>query len=181
MTLNSAWSSKNYDVKLSFELDPKVAQITFLSHDLSHCRDPRNNSNEILCFKFYDDSLVNQVILSDESLRFLKPLKLTEDSKRGAFKNVDTFRSLKMPILVRLKNESRAKVFKIRDLAAWSQPLNLNWLKIINDQVLPDVQVTEDDEILVDKEELMRELIMLLATSEAGFVKLIPIGKNRKL
>jgi hypothetical protein len=50
------------------------------------------------------------------------------------------------------------QIIKIKEIRNFTSTLNIDWIKAINDMFLNESQWTEDDEILVDDLELIRNL-----------------------
>lgn len=172
---NGHWNEKNFDIKTLFEQEPESSLWIFLDQFLSRCDDPRDNSNassstEILCIKT-DDTWRYLKREEQDSRDILKLFKLDDDVKERAFNDYNNFLMNKKPVQVELTGKKESEVLKIKDLKTKFPELNLNWLKIINNQLLRQSQVTEDDDILMGKPDLLRALLTLLVDMDKKFVK----------
>lgn len=170
LATNGKWNEKNFDVETLFEQEPESALWIFLDQFLSRCDDPRDNSTEILCFKA-DDKWRFIKREEQDSKDILKLFKLDDDVKEDAFNDYNNFLMKKQPVQVELTGKREMEVLKIKDLKKKFPELNLNWLKIINNQLLRQSQVTEDEEILLGKPDLMRALFALLVDMDKKLVK----------
>lgn len=173
---NGNWNEKNFDIKTLFEQEPESSLWIFLDQFLSRCNDPRDNSTEILCIKA-DDTWRYIKREEQDSRDILKLFKLDDDVKARAFNDYNNFLMKKKPVQVELSGKKETEVLKIKDLKTKFPELNLNWLKIINNQMLRQSQVTEEDDILMGKPDLLRALLTLLVDMDKKFVKSFDLAK----
>lgn len=170
LVTNGTWNVSNFDPKVWFDFEPNFATILFLQHHLNQCKDPRNQSREILCFQA--DRKKYHGKLEQETLRVLKSLKLNQSAKEAATESAINFILRKKSIVGELENMAKFEVVKIKDLAAKFPKYNLNWLKIINDQLMKKSRQTGDDEILIENPEMMTQLFKLMEETKERFEEL---------
>lgn len=155
----------DFDMTKLFEFEPYQAFRTFLNHRFTRCDDPRNSSKTILCYRKIEGYEYNEG-MEEEYLRLMKPLNMTEATKRELIKNCAGFLLTRQQSIDSLDEIEYDKIFKIRDLSSYFSSLNINWFKIINRLQFRDSQVTEDEEILIESPDLIKELLFLLEKSE---------------
>lgn len=155
-----------FNIEKLFQSEPDHATWIFLDARLTRRNDPRNVSKEILCFEVeyfwtYEENFEN------DTLNILKSFNISRLQKEKIAKNFAHFLSIKLPKIFKLyqfADPTRDSSFwKIGDLKNKLTGFNLNWLKIINDQLMADSHVSESDEILVENIELMRQHLNALA------------------
>lgn len=167
LVTNGAWNVSNFNPKVWFDFEPNFATILFLQHHLNQCKDPRNQSQEILCFQA--DQKKYHGKLEQEILKVLKSLKLNQSAKEAATESAINFILRKRSIVGELENIAKFEVVKIKDLAAKFPKYNLNWLKIINDQLMKKSRHTGDDEILFENPDMMTQLFKLMEETKERF------------
>lgn len=170
LVTSGTWNSSNLDPKVWFDFEPNFSTIFFLQHHLNQCKDPRNQSQEILCFQA--DQKKYHGKLQQETLRVLKSLKLNQHAKEAATESVIDFITRKKSIVEELGNVAKFEVVKIKDLTAKFPKYNLNWLRIINDQLMKKSRQTGDDEILIENPEMMTQLFKLMEETKERFEEL---------
>lgn len=66
------------------------------------------------------------------------------------------------------KGTSDKIVLEVKDMKDYSSNLNVNWLQIINDQLLDSMKLTEQDEILIYSPATLKSLAVALETADKG-------------
>lgn len=166
LVTNDTWSDENFDIKTLFEEEPLHATLVFLDHKLTRCKNPKNETeNDVLCFNMDNGWRVAKNVMND-TIDILEPFKLSESAKARAVKDFIDFLSLKNVHQKKFKDNAKPEVFKIREFNSKFSQLNLDWLKIINSQLLGKSKLTEEDEIVIENPELFQHLLTLIATLE---------------
>ena len=68
------------------------------------------------------------------------------------------------------KGVSEKSVLKVKDLKTFAPNLNVDWIKIINDQLLDSMKLSEEDEILLYSQKSLTSLATTLDTMDKGLV-----------
>ena len=136
-----------------FDLYPDLMMKLFFDHQLERCV---KNSDEYLCFtmstgwKFTTED-------KKDATRVLKHLKLSEDQITEIVDDFIHFLRKKKLIQDEFEEMSESSVVKIADLSEKFPQINLDWLKLINSQMLSDLKVSENDEIFIENPRMMTE------------------------
>lgn len=66
------------------------------------------------------------------------------------------------------KGTSEKIVLEVKDLSEYTSNLSINWLKVINDQLLSSVTLGEQNEILLYSPTTLKTLALALETIDKG-------------
>jgi hypothetical protein len=158
---NGTWDNERFDLQNLFYREPDHATFLFLDHKLLRCKDPRNTSSKVLCFRMNNGWKFGEKVEND-TLDILKPLQLDSDVKVAAVKNFIEFLQIKRPLQNKFSKTGKAKIVQIKNLKEMFPNLDLDWLKIVNLQLMEHSQKSEDDEIMIENPELMQQLATVL-------------------
>lgn len=189
------WNSSSFDLKRIFEYEPPDVTSIFLDHKLKRCKSPDDQSKDILCLKF-DYSWVNTNFSGQDMAELLLDMNeaylIKENEKLqlkaqidDAVERVRIFNDLKViKHFHRFYNflnfkfqESQRNNFSVfsqqlmtvNELSALTKDLSLNWLTIINNQLLNSSKITEDDLILVDNPELLNAISKKISEADNAY------------
>lgn len=70
------------------------------------------------------------------------------------------------------RNQSTSELIKVKELKESTPNLQINWLQVLNDQLLRSLKLTEDDEIYFKYPDTMKTWAAALETMDKGYVKL---------
>lgn len=152
-----------FDLKNLFEHEPDHTMLVLLDHQLSRCKNPRNESNEIFCFKMnngWNASSINE----NEATDILQPFNLTQGSKKVMIKDMFSFLSLKEVVQEKFKTSESQKLLKVSELYQKFPTLKLDWIKMMSAQLLNASQLNNDDITLIKNPELLQQLLVLTAS-----------------
>lgn len=68
------------------------------------------------------------------------------------------------------KGVSEKRVLKVKELNDYTPNLNVDWLSIMNDQLLNSVKLSEDDDILLYSPDTLKSLAADLSTIDKGYL-----------
>lgn len=166
---HEAWDTNTFDFKNLFYQPPLFATVLFLGHELNRCSDPRNSSNRVLCLKITNDFKFDMSSIRSDIAQVFVPLKLDKAMIKVAVNNFVDFIKFKQNLEENLKNRSERKILKIRDLRREFPQLNVDWLKVVNDQMMSEEKMTEDDVIGIENPELVRQLLASISSYNKRF------------
>lgn len=135
------------DVKKFIESQPDLSIRLFFDYEMTFCK---NGSKEFLCmgsnnyWSYSDDWELNATV---DALRNLLVDKPTKFKVVGAF--ID-YLKMKKKVQKKLKlNSSDIEVVKIKELYERFPSMYLDWLQIVNNQLLIESHRTLEDEIMI--------------------------------
>ena len=150
---------ENFEIDTLFEAQTNHAMTLFFDHFLNRCK---FENIEKLCLKMKIFWRYNKEVKIDLP-NILKPLKLPEEQKEQAVNDFLNFLLIKQPIQMEFRNLSAPEIIKIKDLNRKFPEVQLDWLNLVNKQLLSRSKVTEDDEILIENPKLLGELLKAFA------------------
>lgn len=71
------------------------------------------------------------------------------------------------------RSHSASKVIKVKQLKESTPNLQINWLQVLNDQLLRSLKLTEDDEIYFKYPDMMKTWAAALETMDKGYAKFL--------
>lgn len=160
----------NFDIKTLFEQEPGHSINVFMDHIFLLCKNPINDSSDILCFRTTNDWGSSTRYESDMEYTLTK-FNIQESLKKDMIKDLTVFLSLKERLQEKLKAAGRSEILKISQLNRRFHQFNLDWLKMINSQLLKKSQLTEEDEILIENPELIQNLLILISYLDTRWKK----------
>lgn len=160
---NGTWDDESYNIKTLFLLEPGFALKFLFNQILARCEDPRNVSQEILCFKKDEDFKFAPEFESDV-IDILKPLKLNTMVMETGVKNLMNFMREKEAIQNK-SSEDDSTVVTIKDLSEIIS-IPIGWLEFINSLLFSNSQIEEDEEIMISNLEVMKALGKLLMNED---------------
>lgn len=144
------------DVKKAMAVRPSMWIEIFFDHVIKYCK---SGSVEVLCFDQSDHWTFAENFELTEILEEIKDLKIDASYKNRAAENYVYFLKMKKPIQDKFKAHTNTTVnIKIEELYARYPSKHLDWLLMINNQLLQDSQQTLDDEILIHNPQLWDKL-----------------------
>lgn len=161
---DASWDEDSYNTSRHFYNPLLRTTAFFLGHEISgRCNDPRNSSNEILCFRFQSSS--TSPGHRRDILEMFKSLSMNGNLKVQATESYLTFLNSKQ-LLEKEFNSSEKMVFRIKELPRMFPNLTLDWVKLINENLLSHSHITDDDEIGIEKLKLFEKLSELFTSLE---------------
>lgn len=152
------------DVKKAMEIRPQMSIGLFFDHVLKHCK---NESRERLCFDQSNSWTFTESDDITEVLRLLKGLKIDTNHKTRAAENYVSYMKKKKDVQDEFKVYTNQTVLlPIKEMYAKYPSKYLDWLPMINNQLLRDSHLKLDDEILIYNPQLWEELHKLFAEFE---------------
>lgn len=156
---NGSWENESFNISKLFTSEPDLATKLFLGHHLARCDDPRNISREILCFKG-DTEFIKSDKLENDFTYILRFMHIDSNLVEKGVKSLIDF--MQKQETVRNETKAVSLVMTIEELKYKFAMIPINWLELINSQMLRDSQVTEKEEIFVENPETMENLATLL-------------------
>lgn len=163
LVTNGTWDDESFDIRKLFYHSTDHATFLFLDHRFARCKDPRDEMNEIVCFKMNNGWRFNNKVEND-TLDILKAFDslINDDVKKAAVKDFLDFLFIKKPLQDKLIQQAKPEVMKIDEMAIRFPNLDIDWLKVLNTQLMKTSQLSKDDEILIGNPKLMQELLEAL-------------------
>ena len=139
----------------------------FFDHELERCV---KNSTEYLCFQM---STGWKFTTEDEkdATNLLKHLKLPEDQINEIVDDFLHFLRKKKLIQEEFEEMNEPEVIKIADLSEKFPQIKLDWLELINNQMLSNLKVSGNDEILFENPRMMVEHLNEFANLKSNGAK----------
>ncbi|KAG5666648.1 hypothetical protein PVAND_014664 [Polypedilum vanderplanki] len=152
------WNNETFNFNLYFEVEPNHAMKIFFDLEVGRC-------GENICLKKPNNSWN----IFDEEFEAEKLLEIFEngsefyDEMKSALQRKNFYHIYREFIKSEVKNSDSTFV-KIKDLAEkFPLQFNVDWLQIINGELLERSQLTENDEILIESGvEVMQNLVYFM-------------------
>lgn len=139
----------------------KYSLRIIFDHDLTYCK---NGKSEIMCLKSYDFFTFSDLFNVTDIFEMIRNLKMDKSYKKRIAENFVSFLKLKTPIQNQTKlNENESVILTFKDMFEQLPTKHLDWLEIVNSQLLNDSHVKLNDTILVQNPQLLEGLFNLFA------------------
>lgn len=152
------------DVKNAVVFLPAPSTRLFFDHDMAYCK---NESQEMLCLKQMDYFTFSEVFELSEITGILKSLKIDPEYKLSIAKDFVSYIKMKKAVQDEFKpNANDSEIFTIKQMYEKWPSKHLNWLPMINNQLLSDSQRTLNDTILIHNPLLLEGLYKVFVDLE---------------
>ncbi|CAO1421540.1 unnamed protein product [Diamesa tonsa] len=161
------WNETQFNLETIFHEEAFHAVWIFTDHLFKRCNDPRNESLEILCLgKNYYWSYNDYG--KEDTVEMLKELKISSELIDVTADKLYQYYLDKIPIEFESFENFDTKIIQIKDFKSLfpSSKLNINWLKIFNQQLTKKSQATEDSEVLIKDPNSFVKLFELMESKD---------------
>lgn len=154
LTTSGNFDEATFDLETLLKLDSNLSWSVFFYHQLTLFK---HGSKKILRLKFFRHWLIDFNPSID--------LPILDNSRTAeALKNVEDFKALANQTVAKFANINSSEILKIGDLGRRFPSLKVNWTNLINSELLDRSRKTDDDEILIEKPELLDALFQNFAS-----------------
>lgn len=121
----------------------------------------------MLCLNQNGDYTLSEFHELPQTLEILKSLKISKTYKVQLANHFKSYLTTKKTIQEKFKsNSGETAIMTIREMTEKYSSKHLDWLQMINKQLLRDSQKTLDDRILIENLQLLKELHTLFEKLE---------------
>lgn len=146
-----SWKEENFDVKKWFRSEPELTMKALLCYSLE-----RIGTEGVLGFK--TSAHCNDTTFVESDMEYvLEHWNLDKNSRAKAVKEYLDFFEFRKKVY-EANDIKNLTTFKVRDLQDMFP--QLDWLNMINSQLLTHNQVKEDDEISIENMQLLESLLI---------------------
>lgn len=161
-----SFDNERLDVKKAMKIRPRMSINLFFDHVLKRCQ---NKLREMLCFDESNSYTFSENYELTEILRLLVNLKIDKDYKTRTAEDYVLYLKKKKEVQDKFKaNANESVIFPIKEMYTKYPSKYLDWLPMINNQLLRNSHQTLEDGILIYNPKLWEELHKLfVGLSEA--------------
>lgn len=160
--------AERLNVKNAMASLSNLATRLFFDHLMTYCK---NESRDMLCLKQNDYWTFSEIYELTEILETLRSLKVDASYKARIAKDFESYLIMKKTIQDKFRpNSNESLVLTIKEMYGKYPSKHLDWLQMINNQLLSDSQTTLEDEIMIFNPQLLEGLYKLLTELEETWV-----------
>lgn len=165
--------TEQLDVQKAIAFLPLMSVSLFLGRNVTFCN---NQSREMLCLQQDNFYTFRKLFEFNVITEKMKNLKIDSTYKDRIAKDFISYLKLKSTVQDHFKNKSSEPVIlKIKEMYEKYPSKYLDWLQIINNQLLSESQRTLDDEVMIRNPELLTAVYDLFAEQKETWVKAMVI------
>lgn len=164
MQLSSEDDAERLDVKNAMDSLSNLATRLFFNHFMTYCK---NDLGDSLCLKQDDYWTFKNNYKKAEILEALRSLHVDVNYKSRIATDFESYLMMKKSIQEKFRpNANESLILTIRKMYEKYASKHLDWLQMINNQLLNDSQRTLEDEIVIFNPQLLEGLHKLFVELE---------------